>query len=196
MMKCVCAAPDYVAPEMLKGEGVNQACDWWALGVVIFEMMSSTPPFTAPDGADMQTFSNILKGELHFPAETDVAFSSSARDMLKSLLTVKVSARLGNLKGGAEDVQNHEWFAGKGFAWDALVNLIVVPPWKPTVSAADDTANFDENGKEECLQYEREESAMQLTDDEHQDFAHVWAAFPGDPSAQPLQLCLSSDGAQ
>lgn len=41
----------------------------WALGILIFEMIASTPPFTDTDGADLQTFANILKGELIFPPE-------------------------------------------------------------------------------------------------------------------------------
>ena len=42
----LCGTPDYVAPEMLNGQGVNQACDWWALGVMVYEMLSAEPPFT------------------------------------------------------------------------------------------------------------------------------------------------------
>ena len=104
-----CGTPDYVAPEMLLGQGINQGADWWALGVLLYEMVSGFPPFTDPDGNEMKTFANIIKGELTFPA--DVPFTKQARELLAGFLQVKLSARIGHLKGGAEDVISHAWCA-------------------------------------------------------------------------------------
>ena len=112
-----CGTPDYVAPEMLMGQGVNQACDWWALGVLLYEMISGFPPFTDKDGQEMKTFANILKGQLEFRSGSN--YTANARSLITGLLQVKVTSRLGYSKGGAEDLIAHPWFTH--FDWDALV---------------------------------------------------------------------------
>ena len=142
-----CGTPDYVAPEMLLGQGVNQACDWWALGVLLYEMISGFPPFTDNDGHEMKTFANILKGQLEFRSGT--YFSPNSRSLITGLLQVKVTSRLGYSKGGAEDLIAHPWFAH--FDWDALVNLTLDPPWQPRVKTADDASYFDTEGQQETI---------------------------------------------
>ena len=59
--------------------------------------------------------------------------------------------RLGYLKGGANDVMTHAWFGRSGFDWGGLVNLTLAPPWRPTLSACDDTTNFDDAGAGDSL---------------------------------------------
>ena len=132
-----CGTPEYVAPEMLLGQGVNFACDWWALGVLLFEFLTGTAPFTDPDGEDMKTFARILKGVYHAPS----SLSASARGLVDGLLQVKVAARLGSFKGGGDDVVGHGFF--DGFDMGGLVNLTVRPPWRPQLSGCDDTSCFD-----------------------------------------------------
>ena len=142
-----CGTPDYVAPEMLLGQGVNQACDWWALGVLLYEMISGFPPFTDNDGQEMKTFAKILKGQLEFRSGS--YFSPNTRSLITGLLQVKVTSRLGYSKGGAEDLIAHPWFAH--FDWDALVNLTLDPPWQPRVKTADDASYFDTEGQQETI---------------------------------------------
>lgn len=137
-----CGTPDYTAPEMLLNQGVNQACDWWALGILIFEMLIGVPPFTDPDGNDMQTYQNITHGELSKCYPESSAATDEARALMQGLCTVKVAYRLGYLKGGAEDVCAHAWFAN--FDWGSLVNLTMESPWRPTLSSCEDTACFDD----------------------------------------------------
>ena len=132
-----CGTPEYVAPEMLLGQGVNLACDWWALGVLTYEFLAGVAPFSDPDGDDMKTFASILKGVFHPPP----TFSPSALALLSGLLQVKVAERLGSFKGGADDVLGHSWF--EGLDPNGLVNLTVRPPWRPALSGPDDTSCFD-----------------------------------------------------
>merc|ERR1719162_2329143 len=72
----VCGTTDYFAPETLRQTGHNRAVDWWALGVMIFIMMSGRSPFDAPDA--MQIYKKIIKGfpKVHFPPDiTDTCVS-------------------------------------------------------------------------------------------------------------------------
>ena len=52
-----CGTPEYVAPEMLLDFGVNTACDWWALGVLTYELLAGVSPFSDPDDDDMKVIS-------------------------------------------------------------------------------------------------------------------------------------------
>ena len=137
-----CGTPDYTAPEMLLNQGVNQACDWWALGILVFEMIVGMPPFTDPDGDDMKTYQNITVGDLFKCYPDDSKATDEARALIQGLCTVKVAYRLGYLKGGAADVQAHAWFSG--YDWDGLVNSTIEPPWRPQLSSCDDTTCFDD----------------------------------------------------
>jgi len=144
-----CGTPDYTAPEMLLNQGVNQACDWWALGILIFEMLSGVPPFTDPGGDDMKTYQNITHGELSRCYPDSSAATDEARALIQGLCTVKVAYRLGYLKGGADDVMAHAWFVA--FDWDGLVNMTIEPPWRPSLSSSDDTTCFDEAEGDDSL---------------------------------------------
>ena len=63
------------------------------------------------------------------------------RDLVKKLLTADRTKRLGNLKGGAEDIKRHKWF--KSFDFNALINFEYAAPIQPEVANAGDTSNFD-----------------------------------------------------
>jgi len=180
-----CGTPDYVAPEMLMGQGVNQGCDWWALGVLLYEMISGFPAFTDKGGDNMQTFKNILKGDLEFPPESECTFSPTCKSLVSGMLAVNLASRLGYVNGGAASVISHSWF--HDLDWDRLVNLYVDPPWRPTLSNATDTshfeieadaANFGEDGK--------------LDEAETQKWKHVWAAFGGDDDATKEEAAVET----
>ena len=169
-----CGTPDYVAPEMLMGQGINSAADWWALGVLLYEMVYGFPPFTDKDGNEMKTFANILKGELAFPRSFQI--SRQAKDLLHGLLRVKVSARLGHAKGGAEDIIAHPWFSGAEFDWIGLVNLTLEVPWKPRLRTSDDTRFFGHDVEREFAD-QASSTGDVVPQEEYSNWAHVWEAF-------------------
>ncbi|CAM9504623.1 unnamed protein product [Chrysoparadoxa australica] len=122
----ICGTPDYLAPEIILNEGHDHGVDYWALGVLIYEMIAGVPPFFAED--PMATYEKILGSKVSMP---DV-FSKNLRDILRRLLKLNKSKRLGRTKGGAANVMKHKWYSG--FDWDGLTQRTITPPIVPKVS--------------------------------------------------------------
>eukprot|EP00735_Rhodelphis_limneticus_P001946 TRINITY_DN1267_c0_g1::TRINITY_DN1267_c0_g1_i1::g.26800::m.26800 TRINITY_DN1267_c0_g1::TRINITY_DN1267_c0_g1_i1::g.26800 ORF type:complete len:782 (-),score=302.12,sp/P00516/KGP1_BOVIN/37.69/8e-131,sp/P00516/KGP1_BOVIN/32.73/3e-38,sp/P00516/KGP1_BOVIN/31.86/2e-10,Pkinase/PF00069.20/3.8e+03,Pkinase/PF00069.20/2.1e-68,cNMP_binding/PF00027.24/2e-18,cNMP_binding/PF00027.24/3.5e-20,cNMP_binding/PF00027.24/1.2e-18,Pkinase_Tyr/PF07714.12/7.3e+02,Pkinase_Tyr/PF07714.12/1.2e-31,Kinase-like/PF14531.1/5.7e+ len=137
----LCGTPDYLAPEIIASKGHNKAVDWWAVGVLIYEMLGGFPPFFADD--PMQTYQKIMAHKVKQPAfKPHKHVSKEAMDLIYKLLNPNPAQRYGCLQGGATDVKSHPWF--KGFDWEALEKKSMKPPYVPTIKDALDTSNFDE----------------------------------------------------
>jgi protein kinase A len=106
----LCGTPDYLAPEVILNKGHGRAVDWWALGILIYEMLAGYPPFCDDD--PLSTYNRILRGALAFPSH----ISPHARDLIRRLLQADLSKRLGCLAGGAGDVKTHPWFRSVNWA--------------------------------------------------------------------------------
>lgn len=131
----LCGTPDYLAPEVVSGQGHGKGVDWWTLGILIYEMLASYPPFYDED--PMKTYAKIMHGHIAFPLH----FSKSAIDLIKGLLHLKPTKRLGVIKGGATMIKQHAWF--KGFDWDAFFNKKLQAPIRNPISSSEDLSNFD-----------------------------------------------------
>ncbi|CDS05593.1 hypothetical protein LRAMOSA08121 [Lichtheimia ramosa] len=129
-----CGTPEYLAPELLLGQGYTKSVDWWTLGVLLYEMMTGLPPFYDENTNEM--YRKILQDELRFPDD----MSEDAKSLLRGLLTRDPNERLGN--NGPEHIKNHPFFAS--IDWRKLLQKKLQPPFKPTVESAYDTTNFDE----------------------------------------------------
>jgi serine/threonine protein kinase len=128
-----CGTPEYLAPEVLKGQGHGTAVDWWSLGTLLFEMLTGLPPFYAQNVNVMYT--KILSGELRFPA----FISDNAKSLLEGLLTREPEKRLGS--NGGQEVKAHPWFSD--IDWEKLVRKEIEPPFKPKVKNPEDISQID-----------------------------------------------------
>ncbi|KAI1900792.1 hypothetical protein AGOR_G00053520 [Albula goreensis] len=132
-----CGTPEYVAPEIILNKGHDVSADCWSLGILIFELLSGSPPFSGSD--PMKTYNIILRGidMVEFPKK----INKSAANLIKRLCRDNPSERLGNQKNGIKDIQKHKWF--EGFNWEGIRKGTLTPPFMPIVSGPLDTRNFD-----------------------------------------------------
>uniref|UniRef100_H3D7V3 cGMP-dependent protein kinase n=1 Tax=Tetraodon nigroviridis TaxID=99883 RepID=H3D7V3_TETNG len=132
-----CGTPEYVAPEIILNKGHDSSADCWSLGILIFELLSGSPPFSGSD--PMMTYNIILRGidMIEFPKK----ITKSAATLIKRLCRDNPSERLGNQKNGVKDIQKHKWF--EGFNWEGLRQGSIDPPYTPTVDGPLDNSNFD-----------------------------------------------------
>ncbi|EFX84317.1 hypothetical protein DAPPUDRAFT_194528 [Daphnia pulex] len=133
-----CGTPEYVAPEVILNKGHDISADYWSLGVLMFELLTGTPPFTGLD--PMKTYNIILKGidAVDFPRN----ITRNATALIKKLCRDNPTERLGYQKGEIRDIQKHKWF--DGFNWEGLRNRTLTPPIIPQIKSAMDSSNFDE----------------------------------------------------
>lgn len=154
----LCGTPEYLAPEIIQSKGHNRAVDWWALGILIYEMLVGYPPFY--DDNPFGIYEKILSGKIDWPRQMDPI----AKDLVKKLLVLDRTKRLGNMKNGADDVKRHRWF--KNLDWNDVLNLKSKPPIMPEVSYDGDTSNFDEYPETDWKAARSlDQSDMQLFDD-------------------------------
>ncbi|XP_008571887.1 PREDICTED: serine/threonine-protein kinase LATS2 [Galeopterus variegatus] len=127
--------PNYIAPEVLLRKGYTQLCDWWSVGVILFEMLVGQPPFLAPTPTETQLKVINWESTLHFPSQ--VTLSPEARDLI-TRLCCSADHRLG--RDGADDLKAHPFFSAIDFSSDIRKQPA---PYVPTISHPMDTSNFD-----------------------------------------------------
>ena len=135
----LCGTPEYLAPEIILSKGHGKAVDWWALGILLYEMLAGYPPFYDED--PLGIYQKILDGKIKFPWH----FDRNSKDLIKKLLTADLTKRLGNLKNGADDIKKHKWFTtgADSSYWDDVLNKKIQPPIQPDVGDEKDTSNFE-----------------------------------------------------
>lgn len=136
----LCGTPEYIAPEILLNKGHGFSVDWWALGILLFEMFTGNPPFV--DDNPLKIYQKILDAQVVYPAD----LPRKAQLFIAKLLTPNLSRRLGNLKGGAMDVMMDPFF--NGVSWRQVLEKRVRAPYVPDLDRADDTHYFDDYNEE------------------------------------------------
>ncbi|KAI5712190.1 hypothetical protein M8J75_006531 [Diaphorina citri] len=141
-----CGTPNYIAPEILRGEDYGFSVDWWALGVLLYEMLAGRSPFDIAganphDNPDQNTedylFQVILEKTIRIPRSLSV----KAASVLKGFLNKNPLERLGcNREAGFQEIAGHSFF--RNIDWAALEAKQVPPPYKPRLESERDLANF------------------------------------------------------
>ena len=127
--------PNYIAPEVVLKSGYNHSCDWWSVGVILYEMLVGRPPFLSESPADTQYKIIHWKKYLILPH----TLSKHAANLIESLIR-DADSRLG-ASGGASEIKEHPFFNGVDF--DVLRKQPAV--YVPIVKSEVDTSNFDPN---------------------------------------------------
>ena len=132
----LCGTPEYLAPEIIQSKGHSKGVDYWALGILLFEMIAGYPPFY--DENPFGIYQKILNGRIDFPKFIS---DESTKSLITKLLVHDCSKRLGCQTGKSEDVKRHKFF--KPIDWNSLQARAVRAPYIPPVKSADDNSMFD-----------------------------------------------------
>lgn len=149
----LCGTPDYLSPEIIMGRGHGLGVDYWTLGILIYEMLASMPPFYDRDATNI--YRKIIRSQPSFPGY----FSSAGKDIIRKLLKKRPTERLGVTAGRIESIRKHAWF--KGFDWNGLRNQKIKAPYKPKIKNDQDTSNFKcQKSKEKPFKPIKDQSAF------------------------------------
>ncbi|KIR30282.1 AGC/PKC protein kinase [Cryptococcus deuterogattii 99/473] len=166
-----CGTPEFMAPEILLEQRYGRAVDWWAFGVLTYEMLLGQSPFRGED--EDEIFDAILEDEPLYP----ITMPRDAVSLLQRLLTRDPIRRLGAGEGDAEEIKQHLFFRDVNF--DDVYHKRIPPPYFPVIGSATDTSNFDQ-------EFTREQPTLtpvhtQLSEADQKEFAGFswiapWAA--------------------
>uniref|UniRef100_A0A8D2ZPN9 non-specific serine/threonine protein kinase n=1 Tax=Scophthalmus maximus TaxID=52904 RepID=A0A8D2ZPN9_SCOMX len=135
--------PNYIAPEVLLRTGYTQLCDWWSVGVILFEMVVGQPPFLATTPLETQLKVINWKSTLHVPPQAKL--SPEASDLIVKLCRGPED-RLG--KNGTDEIKAHPFFGAVDFSSDLRQQAA---PYVPTIAHSTDTSNFDPDDLNDTL---------------------------------------------
>uniref|UniRef100_A0A8C1PDB1 cGMP-dependent protein kinase n=1 Tax=Cyprinus carpio TaxID=7962 RepID=A0A8C1PDB1_CYPCA len=132
-----CGTPEYVAPEVIMNKGHDFGADCWSLGILIFELLIGSPPFTGSD--PIRIYTMVLHGieKVDFPKR----ISKRPEDLIRRLCKLNPAERLGNKKNGIIDIKKHKWF--QGFNWEGLRRRKLTSPLKRELKGPLDHSHFD-----------------------------------------------------
>uniref|UniRef100_UPI00358F7428 protein kinase C iota type-like isoform X1 n=1 Tax=Myxine glutinosa TaxID=7769 RepID=UPI00358F7428 len=172
-----CGTPNYIAPEILRGEDYGFSVDWWALGVLMFEMMAGRSPFDIvgnADNPDQNTEDYLFQVILEKPIRIPRSLSVKASQVLKGFLNKDPRERLGcHPQTGFGDIQTHPFF--RTIDWELLEQRQVLTPFKPHISEEFGLDNFDSQFTSEPVQLtpDNEDIVRKIDQSEFEGFEYI-----------------------
>jgi len=127
----ICGTNEYIPPEVICGKRYGFNFDWWGFGNILYEMIFGYPAFNDQNKSNL--FKKIVYQE---PSYRGTNVSADALDLLKRLLKKDPRDRI-----KPSEIPNHPWFKGVNF--EDIMNMRVIPPFKPKVRNEDDLSNID-----------------------------------------------------
>ena len=147
----VCGTTEYLAPELIKGRGYDAGVDWWAAGILIYEMLFARTPFADASNNPMKICRKILEQPVAFPAgwqrerqhaTAQPALKQAAEALIRGLTHPRSARRWGTSAGGIGKIINAPFFSD--LDWDQLLARSIKCPGKiPEVKNPLDTSNFE-----------------------------------------------------
>ena len=137
-----CGTPEYLAPEMVSRTGHDKSVDWWAIGVLMYEMLFGMTPFYNQN--QRKLLKKIKTSKVLFPDKTKfkIEYSDEIMDLILKLLDKDRATRLGT-NGGAKDILSHPLF--KGYDENKIYQRTMPPPFKPDMSSSSALKYFNVN---------------------------------------------------
>uniref|UniRef100_A0A3Q2Z291 protein kinase C n=1 Tax=Hippocampus comes TaxID=109280 RepID=A0A3Q2Z291_HIPCM len=170
-----CGTPNYIAPEILRGEDYGFSVDWWALGVLMFEMMAGRSPFDIiTDNPDMNTEEYLFQVILEKPIRIPRSLSVKAASVLKGFLNKDPKERLGcQVQTGFTDIKSHTFF--RSIDWEQLEKKEMTPPFKPQISDDYGLENFDTQFTNEPVQLTPDDESVikRIDQSEFEGFEYI-----------------------
>ena len=161
----VCGTLQYLAPEMFTNQGYDKNVDWWALGCLIYEMLTGKLPFPIKRGMSLNN--EIYKSKIQYPRFLD----QDARDLISKLLEVDPKKRLGSGKGGVEKIKKHPFF--EEINWKDFWDKKIIPPFKPDLEDELDLKYFDSQFTDEPLESFTKNPRSREVSYEYNNFTYV-----------------------
>ncbi|GAX14590.1 cGMP-dependent protein kinase 1 [Fistulifera solaris] len=134
----LCGTPEYLAPEIILSKGHDKGVDYWAYGVLIYEMLVGRSPFYSYGADQVSLFKRIVQVKYNFPPGL---VHELAQDLIQRLIVRRQTNRLGCLARGDMDIREHMWF--NIIDVDKLLRRQIPPPWKPRIRDPLDATHFD-----------------------------------------------------
>lgn len=122
--------------QILLDKKYGRAVDWWAFGVLIYQMLLQQSPFRGED--EDEIYDAILADEPLYP----IHMPRDSVSILQKLLTREPELRLGSGPTDAQEIMSHAFF--RNINWDDVYHKRINPPFMPTINSATDTSNFDQ----------------------------------------------------
>jgi len=135
----LCGTPEYLAPEIILSKGHDKGVDYWAYGVLIYEMLVGRSPFYAHGTDQVSLFKRIVQVKYSFPPGGLV--NETAQDLIQRLIVRRQANRFGCLARGDMDIRDHPWIGV--IETEKLLLKKIVAPWVPNIKDPLDASHFD-----------------------------------------------------